>query len=147
MNRRTFVLSCATTLGLTALLSRNEAEAGPRQRHRRRVRRRIRRRHRRRVAIRMIAGRPFWVVPLGLAVGWELLHDNHVVVVKEIKVVEREGAKVEVSVVQHADGKTEEVEMTREDNDENRKELEGSQLPDGDTKTPGVDAEIEVDEK
>ncbi len=147
MNRRTFVLTCATTLGLTALLSAGDADAGPRQKHRRRVRRRIRRRHRRRVAIRMIAGRPFWVVPLGLAIGWELVHDNHVVVVKEIKVVEREGAKVEVSVVQHSDGKTEEIEITREDNDDNKKELEGSQLPDDDTKTPGVDAEVEVDEK
>lgn len=147
MNRRTFVLTCATTLGLTALLSANEADAGPRQRRRRRVRRRIRRRHRRRVAVRMIAGRPFWVVPFGLAVGWELVHDDHVVVVKEIKVVEREGTKVEVSVVQQADGKTEEIAITREDNDENKKELEGSPLPDDDTKTPGVDAEIEVDEK
>ena len=81
MDRRTFVLNCATTLGLTSLLSVGNAEAGPVRRHRRRVRRRIRRRHRRRVAIRMIAGRPFWVVPVGLAIGWELLHDNHVVVI------------------------------------------------------------------
>ncbi|MFN7965058.1 MAG: hypothetical protein U0V87_05150 [Acidobacteriota bacterium] len=146
MDRRTFVLNCATTLGLTSLLSVGNAEAGPVRRHRRRVRRRIRRRHRRRVAIRMIAGRPFWVVPVGLAIGWELLHDNHVVVVKEIKVIEREGAKVEVTVVQHSDGKLEEVEITREDNADNKVELEGSQLPDDDKKTPGVEAEVEVEE-
>jgi hypothetical protein len=117
------------------------AEAGPRAIHRRRVRRRIRRRIRRRVIFRTIAGRRVWVVPVGLAVGWELVHENRVVVVKETKYVEVGGARTEVAIVQGSDGKTEQVEVAREDTPENSKNLEGSVLPDGDKKTPGVDSE------
>ena len=65
--------------------------------------------------------------------------------VKEVKVVEREGARVEVTVVQHPDGKTSEIEIKREDTAENRAELEGSVLPDGDNRTPGIDGEAEKD--
>lgn len=119
------------------------AEAGPRAIHRRRVRRRIRRRFRRRVAIRMVRGRPFWVVPVGLAAGWELVHENRVVVVKETKFIEVDGAKTEVAIVEGSDGKTEQVMLAREDTPENSKNMEGSVLPDDDKKTPGVESEGE----
>lgn len=145
MDRRVFVARCIATLGFGVLLGTKEGGAGPRRRHRRRVRHRIRRRHRRRVAIRMMFGRPFWVVPVGLAIGWELVHEDHVVIVKEVKVVERDNNKIEIAVVQHTDGKTEEIEMVREDNDSNRKELEGSTIPDDDKKTPGIDVEVQVE--
>jgi hypothetical protein len=144
MNRRNFVATCASALGLVVLTAVSDSEAG-RRAHRRRVRRRIRRRHRRRVAVRMMFGRPFWVVPVGLAVGWELVRANRVVVVHEIKVVERDNTKIEVAVVADPDGKSEQIEITREDNDDNRKELEGSELPEGDKNTPGVDVEVEVE--
>jgi hypothetical protein len=115
---------------------------------RRRVRRRVRRRIRRPVVTRVIAGRPAWVVPLGLAVGWELVHDNRVVVVKEIKTFDRSGAKVQVAVVEDSSGKREEVDIFREDTSENSKNLEGSILADSDKTTPGVEKEeeVEVDE-
>ncbi len=130
--------------GLAALVAGlGIAEAGPRARaiHRRRVRRRIRRRIRRRVVLRTVAGRRFWVVPVGLAVGWELVHENRVVVVKETKFIEVDGAKTEVAIVQGSDGKTEQVMVAREDTQENSRNLEGSVLPDSDKKTPGVESE------
>jgi hypothetical protein len=101
------------------------------------------------VAFRTIAGRRVWVAPVALAVGWELMLDNNrVVVVRETKFVERGGTKVEVAVVQGSDGKTEELEIVREDTAENRKDLEGSVLADGDKTTPGVEKEedVEVDD-
>ena len=82
---------------------------------------------------------------MGLAVGWELALGNRVVIVKETKIVERDGTKVEIATVQGTDGKTEELEITREDTDENRKEIGGSTLPDTDKTTPGVEAEVEVE--
>jgi hypothetical protein len=84
-------------------------------------------------------------VPIGLAIGWELVHENRIVVVKQIKVVERDGAKVEVAVVQDSAGATEEVEVLREDTQANREELEGSVIADADQTTPGVAAEVEED--
>lgn len=87
-----------------------------------------------------------WIAPLALAVGWELvLAPNRVVVVKETKYVERGGTRVEVAVVQNADGKTEEIEIAREDTAENTKNVQGSVLPDGDTSTPAVEAEEETE--
>ena len=129
-------------------LSRAEGAAGQRRvvRARRRVRRRVRRRFRRRVAFRTIAGRRVWVAPLALAVGWEMvLDDNRVVVVKETRFVERSGARVEVVVVQGADGKTEELEILRENTAENSKDIPGSILPDDDKTTPGIEKEEEVE--
>ena len=89
----------------------------------------------------MIGGRHVWVVPVGLAVGWELVHENRVVIVRETRYVQKEGARVEVAVVADKDGKTEEIEVVREDNADNRKELEGSTLPDDDETTPGIERE------
>ena len=142
MQRRSFLAVMLAALdGATLIDAGNEANATIRRR--RRVRRRIRRRMRRRAVTRMVLGRPLWVVPIGLTVGWELMHDNRVVVVKETKYIERDGAKVEVAVVQSSDGNTEQVEVLREDTAGNRKNLQGSILPDDDTATPGVDDEIE----
>ena len=113
----------------------------PRRAARRRARRRVRRRIRRRAIRRMVFGRPVWVVPVALAVGWELAYENRIVVVKEIKVVERDGAKIQIAVVQDRSGKREDVEILREDSDDNRRELGGSILPDDDKSTPGVEGE------
>jgi hypothetical protein len=145
MNRRDFAAAFAAVFGATLTVDPTEADAQPARRaRRRRVRRRVvRRRYRRAAVTRVVLGRRLWVVPVGLAIGWELVHDNRVVVVREIKVVEREGARVEVAVVQDSAGKTEEVEMLREDTADNRKELEGTVLADSDRSTPGVETEIE----
>ncbi len=146
MDRRSFL---GTFLGMTAaaLAAGGVAEATPAQRRRRRrVRRRVRRRIRRRVAFRTIAGRRWWVVPTLCAVGWELAWSNRVVVVKEIRVVEEDGREIEIAVLEHDDGKTEEVPLVREDTKENAKELEGTRLPDDDTATPAVEREEEVEE-
>jgi hypothetical protein len=103
----------------------------------------VRRRYRRLAVTRVVLGRRLWVVPVGLAIGWELVHDHRVVIVRDIKVVERDGARVEVAVVQDGAGKTEEVEVLREDTSDNRTELEGSVLADSEQNTPSVEAEIE----
>lgn len=152
MDRRQFLTGLvAGAVTLTVLPNLADAATPARRRHRRRVRRRIRRRVRRRVVVRMVRGRPHWVVPLGLVAGWELMHENRVVVVREIKMIEVEGARTEVAVVVDADGKdtsTREIAIVRENNRENTVELEGSRLPDDDKTTPGIEAEIEeeVDE-
>jgi hypothetical protein len=122
------------------------AEGGPRgplRRHRRRVMRRVRRRIRRRVVIRAIHGRPVWVVPVGLVAGWELVHENRVGVVREMRFVPIDGGTREVAIVDYGDGKTDQVEVVREDTAENRENLSGSVLPDNDRTTPGVESEIE----
>jgi high-affinity K+ transport system ATPase subunit B len=148
MNRRGFFTVLTAALSGALLSAQAEAQLGVRRRARRRVRRRIRRRIRRRAFTRVVLGRPFWVVPFGMVVGWELLHDNRVVVVKETKIIERDGQKVEVAVVQDDKGKTEEVDILREDNADNAKDLEGSRLADNDKSSPGIESEIEeeVDE-
>jgi len=104
---------------------------------------RVRRRIRRVAFTRIVFGRPLWVVPVGLAVGWELMHENRVVVVKETRIVEKEGRKTEVAIVQDGKGKTEQIEITREDTLENGKELDGSMLPDIDKTTPALEREEE----
>ncbi len=130
------------------VLGADDAEAGPRRRakkarKRRRRRRRVRRRIRRRVRRRVVRGRNLWVIPVAAAVGWELMLDDKVVVVKETKIVEKEAEKVEVVVVVHPDGTTEEIEVAREDDDENGKDLEGTELAADDTTTPAIETEIE----
>jgi hypothetical protein len=97
---------------------------------------------------RIVLGRRVWIVPTLLLVGWELDLAGRVVVVKETKFVQKDGTRVEVAVVQGSDGKTEEIEVAREDTDENRKNLQGTALADGDTTTPAVEADedVEVDD-
>ncbi len=103
-------------LGLLGLLAVSPADAGPRQRRRRRRRRR---RIRRRVLWRTVGGRRLLVVPLAVAVGWELMVDDRVVIVHEVR--------PDVIVVKDASGKTEEIAVVKEDDAENAKELEGSE--------------------
>jgi hypothetical protein len=130
MQRRLFLTFATAALGGLLAASVN---ADVRPLRRRRIHRHvIRHRYRRVAAVRVVRGRPHWVVPVALAVGWELVHDHRVVVVKEIKTIERDGAKTEMAVVQDQHGKTEEVAILREDTAENRQELEGSELPDSD---------------
>jgi hypothetical protein len=151
MDRRNFLVAIAALSGTALTLNVVDAQAGPLRRRRRRVRRRIfvRRRIRRHAFTRIVFGRPFWVVPLGLAVGWELAHADRVVVVKEIKVVEKDGNKIEVATVEDSKGKSEQIEITREDTAENSKNLEGTKLAANDTSTPSVEheEEIEVEEE
>ena len=142
MKRRGFLTAMLVTLSSAGMLIAT-GEAGATIRRRRRIRRRIRRRMRRRAVTRMVLGRPFWVVPVGLVAGWELMHDHRVVVVQETRIIERDGTRVEVAVVQDSDGRTGQVDILREDTADNRKDLQGSALPDDDKSTPGVDDEIE----
>ena len=90
--------------------------AGPRRRRTRRVRRR---RIRRRVAWRVVAGRRALIVPVAVAVGWELMVDDRVVVVHEVR--------KEIIVVKAADGTTEEIAYVKEDTEENKVDHEGSE--------------------
>lgn len=145
VNRRSMLsLLAGLFAGVVALGSAEPAAA--QRRPVRPARRRVRRRIRRHVAFRMVGGRRVWIAPVALAIGWELaLENNRVVVVKETRFVERSGARVEVVVVQGSDGKTEELEIVREDNAENGKDLEGSVLADSDKTTPGIEKEEDVD--
>jgi hypothetical protein len=139
MNRRIFFGAVSAPLGIVLGLSMADALAYDNPRRRIRTRLRVRRRIRRHAFIQLRFGRPFWVVPIGLAVGWELSLKNRVVVVRETRVVESDGVKTEVAVVQGPDGKSEQVEITREDTAENRRNLEGSVLDDSDTTTPAIE--------
>ena len=149
VGRRAFVGSLVGILGGALTPGWGDAEGGQRRpvvRRRRRVRRRVRRHIRRRIATRVILGRRVWVAPVALAVGWELaLAPDRIVVVKETRFVERAGARVEVVVVQGSDGKTEELDIVREDTPENTKAVPGSVLPDSDKTTPFTEAEEEVE--
>jgi hypothetical protein len=140
MDRRKLLIALSLPLGIALALEPGEASAYPNPRRRLRHRVFVRRRFRRRAFTRIRFGRPFWVVPVGVAVGWELAHRDRVVVVREIKVVEREGQKTEVAVVEDAAGKREEVEITREDTAENAGDLTGSVIGDGEPDTPAVES-------
>ena len=100
------------------------AHPGPHHHPHHRARRAIRRRRiwrhrvRRHVAWRVFGPRRLLVVPLAVAVGWELFVDDRVVVVKEVH-----EHKV---IVEHSDGKTEEIEVHKEDTADNTQEHEGS---------------------
>jgi hypothetical protein len=116
MQRREF-LAAVIALAATPAL----AHPGPhRHPHTRRRRRRIhRRRIRRRVVWRTVGPRRLLVVPLAVAVGWELMVDERVVIVHEVH--------HDHVIVKHADGKTEKLDVVKEDDAENSKELEGSE--------------------
>lgn len=150
VDRRSALSSLAGLLVGVCVLGLADAATAQRRpavrRARRRVRRRVRRRIRRHLAFRVVAGRRIWIAPVALAIGWELaLDDNRVVVVKETKFVERSGGRVEVVTVQGADGKTEELEIVREDTAGNTKDVQGSTLPDDDKTTPAIENEEEVE--
>ena len=138
MNRRKLV-AFTLPLGLVLALGAGESSAYDNPRRRVRVRMRGRRRFRRYAFTRARFGRPVWVVPVGLSVGWELAHSNRVVVVREIKTTEVDGQKTEVAVVEDAAGKSEQIEIMREDSAENANELEGSEIAEDDTESPGTE--------
>ncbi len=146
IDRRKF--SAGLIAGLALLLA-GEAEARPgrraRRRTRRRVRRRVRRRIRRRVVRRNVRGRKLWVVPVAAAVGWELMLDDRVVVVVQEQGAKKDEPDVHVLVVQDSSGKNETVEVVREDTADNSQDLKGSELPEGDTTTPAIETEEEVE--
>lgn len=85
---------------------------------------------RRRVHLRRVLGRSLWVVPVGLAAGWELLHEERLVLVRETRVLVHDGQPRELATVADADGRLHEVEILREDTPQNRLELTGSALTD-----------------
>ena len=109
---------------LACVLAPSALANGPHRHHhghhrRVRVRRRVWRwRVRRHVGWRVIGRRSLLVVPVALAVGWELFVDKKVVVVKEVH-----EHKV---VVAHVDGQTQTIEIVKQDTDENSKNHEGS---------------------
>lgn len=139
MKRREWLCAALALAGTLGLSTESDADVRVRRAVRWPRRRRFYRRRFRRVAFtRVVLGRTFWVVPVGLAVGWELMHRDRVVVVRETRVVVKDGQKTEVAVVEDSHGKTEEVEILREDNAENATELTGSAVPDDDTTTPTV---------
>lgn len=84
------------------------------------------RRTRRYASARVVSGRLFWVVPAALAPGWELVYHNRVVLVRETCIVERNGRRSEVAIVEDSGRHRDTVEITREDNAVNRQVLEGS---------------------
>jgi hypothetical protein len=143
MRRRELFSAIAGSLAVTAIIGASDALAYPNPRRARR-RIRVRRRIRRHAFTRVVFGRPFWVVPVGLVVGWELVHRKRVVVVKETRIVERAGQKTEVAVIEDASGKADTVEITREDNADNSADLPGSIVRDGDSKVPSIEREEEV---
>ena len=77
---------------------------------------------------------------VAMAVGWELAvaadkGPDEIVIVKEVK-------SPTIIVVQGADGKTREIEYVKEDNADNGKDLDGSELAEGDN-APSRNSEIE----
>lgn len=81
---------------------------------------------RRRATARIASGRLFWVVPTGLAAGWELVYHDRVFVVREIRSVEINGRRSELAIVEDSSRHRESVEIAREDNAGNSQLLEGS---------------------
>lgn len=114
VSRRAF--ASLMSLAIAAAAAPAPAWGGPRRRQKRRVRRR---RTRRRVIWRTHNGRRLLVVPVGVAVGWELMVDDRIVVVHEVR--------PDVIVVKDASGKTEEIAVAKEDTDDNKVEHEGTE--------------------
>jgi len=151
IDRRRFLSSLAALIAAGVLVP-EDAFGGPRRRARKRrrvrrtVRRRVRRRHRRRVRRRTIRGRNLWVVPLAVAVGWELMLDDRVVVVKERRTNTVDDVEVTVLVVVDDAGKEQELEVHLDDDDTNGQMMVGSVLPEGDTSTPATESDEDVEE-
>ena len=74
---------------------------------------------RRRVHVRWVRGRSIWVVPVGLAVGWELLHSDRLVQVRDTRLVVHDGEQRELATVADAGGQLREIEILREDTPDN----------------------------
>jgi len=86
----------------------------------------------------MIGARRVVVVPVAVAVGWELSIDARVVVVHELR--------PDVLIVVDAQGARQELPYLREDDDANRVEQQGSQLDASDTSSPARETDEYVDE-
>ena len=114
-----------------------------RKKARRKVRRAIRRRHRRRSFWKNVGKRRLAVVPLLLAVGWELVIDDRPYVVRRFKFVEVESVRTEVVVIVDDSGVEHEHPIHREDTEDTLFELEGSELTAAEADVPGVDGFIE----
>lgn len=67
-----------------------------------------------RVHQRELPGRVWWVVPLGLAIGQELLHENQRVRVRALWQVQVDGAPREMARVVDAAGLARDVEIVRD---------------------------------
>ncbi|MEL6348460.1 MAG: hypothetical protein AAFV53_35465 [Myxococcota bacterium] len=78
-----------------------------------------------------------WWWPVSLAVGLELMVDDRVYVVEKVDMVD----DTEMVTLVASDGSTLEEPIVREDPPENSQELQGSELPENDTTTPGVEGE------
>jgi hypothetical protein len=137
MHRRSFMAALAVPMGIALALASTGVQA--RMTGGRRVRHRVRHRIRRRISTRFIHGRPFWVVPVRVAVGWELMHLHRVVVVREIRVTERDGRRGEIAVVQDDTGQTLEMGITREDTPDNSIDFPGMAIQESDANTPALE--------
>lgn len=114
ISRRNFALGLvALLIPVTASAHRSKRK----HRHKYPLRPAARRRFRRRVGWRMVAGRRRLVVPLALAVGWELVVDNRVAVVREIH--------THHIVVEHSDGSRESIDSLSEDTNQNSEQYTG----------------------
>lgn len=78
----------------------------------------------------MVAGRRRLIVPLAIAIGWELALDDRIVVVREVH--------EKTIVVVATDGSSETIDVVREDTAENGEDQVGSEYE--------VEIEEEVDE-
>ncbi len=128
VSRRVLLTGLLLLISPTALAHPGRPGHSHRAKRRRKVRRRVRRRRiRRRVGWRLVRGRRVLVVPLGIAVGWELVVDDHIVIVKEVH--------THKIVVEKTDGSVQSIDVEKGDTAENAKDLEGS------------DYEVEVEEE
>ncbi len=66
----------------------------------------------------MVGGCPLLVVPLAIAVDWELLKNDKVVVVNKVY--------KHTIVVEQTNGKTEEIKIVKDSTKENSQDLEGA---------------------
>lgn len=109
MQRRTLI---ALALAGAALAVRTPAAAHPAWEGLRRLRRPPAAPHR--VQLREAPGRLQWVVPAGLAVGWQLLHEDRLVRVRALWCVQVEGTPREMARVVDAGGLARDVEIVRD---------------------------------
>ncbi len=122
-SRRVFLAGLLTLLTLLAPAAlahpgKHRHRHGP-KRPRIRRRRVRRRRTRRRVRWRVVRGRRRLIVPAAVAVGWEIVEGDKVMVVREVH--------EHRIVVEHSDGTIQEIEVEKDDTPENTEDLEGSE--------------------
>jgi hypothetical protein len=104
----------AAVAALAAVAAPRPAAAHPTWEGLREARRRLRRHAPHRIHAQMLQGRLVWVVPHGVTVGWELLHDERRVRVRGLRHVQHEGAPRELARVVDATGQVRELEIVRD---------------------------------